>query len=108
MKTLAFVTGAATALALTAVSAAAQVRAMQIGNDTGFTIVALYATQMGSDDWGQDRLNGDPIEDYEIQTVDFDDGSGYCMYKLKAVFDDGEELISEDINVCDLPAYNYY
>jgi len=41
---------------------------------------------------------------YSGQSVDFniDDGSGYCLYDLKAVFVDGDEVTSMGFNVCEL------
>ena len=108
MKTAAKLFSVSLAFALTSGSALADGREMQIFNYTDFEIVALFGSNKDADDWGEDKLAGDFIEAGETQLIDFEDGSGYCLYNLLVVFDDGEELISEDINVCDLPMFTYY
>ena len=40
--------------------------------------------------------------------IDFDDGTGYCMFDFRAVFSDGDVLIREEINVCEIPSYRYH
>lgn len=81
---------------------------MEIINQTDFEIVAFFGVHKDSDGWGEDMLAGQPIAGGVSQVISFEDGSGYCIYSFKAVFDDGEELVSDDINVCDLPSFTYY
>ncbi|MDP7150066.1 MAG: hypothetical protein QGI08_11560 [Paracoccaceae bacterium] len=108
MKTVASVCSTLIAVALLSAPAFAEGRELQIVNYTDFEIVAIFGMRQGATEWGENELAGDIITAGETQTVDFDDGSGYCMFSIMAVFDDGEELVSEDINICDLPAFTYY
>ena len=39
--------------------------------------------------------------------INIDDGSGYCVFDFKAVFEDGEELEKYGNNVCELAVFNY-
>lgn len=39
--------------------------------------------------------------------INIDDGSGYCKYDFLAVFDDGDEVVSADNNVCELTEFNF-
>jgi len=39
--------------------------------------------------------------------INIDDGTGYCVFDFKAVFDDGEELEKYGNNVCELSEFNY-
>jgi hypothetical protein len=39
--------------------------------------------------------------------IDFDDRSGYCLFDLRAVFADGDELVSERVNICDENRFYY-
>lgn len=98
----------ATAVAVLAGPSFAEGRDMTIINDTDFEIVQLFGARKGLDTWGPDLLDGQPIAAFGERVVDFDDGSGYCLFSFKAVFDDGEALVSEDINVCDLAMFTYY
>lgn len=108
MKSVARLCSVAVVMAMIPASVLADGREIAFVNETGFEIIALYGARKGVEDWGDDLLQGDVIEDRETQIVDFEDGSGYCLFNIKAVFDDGEELISEEINVCDLPMFTYY
>jgi hypothetical protein len=39
--------------------------------------------------------------------LNFDDGSGYCRYRFRAVFADGVELERPSVNVCEVGTYRY-
>jgi hypothetical protein len=100
--------GAIAAIALSASSAFAEGREMRIVNQTGFEIVEFFSLHKGEVDWGEDQLMGSPIGGDDERLIDLDDGSGYCLFSFRVIFDDGEELVSEDINVCDLTTFTYY
>lgn len=96
------------AAALSASQAFADGREMQIVNQTGFEIIEFFSAHKDEADWGEDLLQGDAIGGDDTRLMDLDDGSGYCLYGFRVIFDDGEELISEDINICDLSMFTYY
>jgi hypothetical protein len=98
----------ATVAAVLAGQVFAEGRQMLIINDTEFEIVQLFGARKGLDEWGNDLLDGMPITAFAERSVDFEDGSGYCLFDIRAIFDDGEELVSEDINICDLTMFTYY
>lgn len=83
-------------------SAQAQNRWVTIENATGVTMREFYASNRDQRTWGRDWFGSSML--YSGQTVDFDidDGSGYCLYDLKAVFVDGDEVTSMGFNVCEL------
>lgn len=91
-------------LALVASTASAQAlnRWVTVENLTGVTMREFYASNRDQRTWGQDWLGSSML--YSGQSVDFniDDGSGYCIYDLKAVFVDGDEVTSMGFNVCEL------
>ena len=39
--------------------------------------------------------------------LNFEDDSGYCRYRFRAVFDDGVELVRPSVNVCEVGTYRY-
>jgi hypothetical protein len=39
--------------------------------------------------------------------IDFEDGSGYCRFRFRAVFDDAVELTRPNVNVCEVGTYRY-
>jgi hypothetical protein len=98
----------ATALfALTNSAAMAMERKVTINNQTSFTIVEFYASNTGTADWQEDILGSDVLPAGSSVTINIDDGSGYCKYDFLAVFDDGDELVSADNNVCELDEFNF-
>jgi hypothetical protein len=80
-------------------------RHIELTNTTRRTIVELFAAEVGSGDWQIDVLGDDFLPSGGTAVVDIKDRSGYCRFDLKAVFDDGSELIRRDINICALEGY---
>ncbi len=91
----------ASALVLaSAISASAENRWMSISNQTGVTMMEFYASNQGSNSWGRDWLGSQVLESGYYQDMNFDDGSGYCMWDFKAIFADGDSVESRGVNVC--------
>jgi uncharacterized protein (DUF2147 family) len=97
------------ALALVAsVSAAAALdRRVNIHNTSAYDIYYFYASNTGTDSWEEDILGNDILPAGRYVTINIDDGSGYCMYDFKAVFVDGEEVVSWNNNVCELTDFYF-
>ncbi|WP_019994382.1 hypothetical protein [Aureimonas ureilytica] len=89
------------------VGARAADRRVDIENQTGETLTHFYASVTSTDDWEEDILGADMIEDGETFNIDIDDGSGSCRYDFKAVFEDGDVLMKRNINVCKIATYTY-
>ncbi|WP_108461130.1 hypothetical protein [Devosia naphthalenivorans] len=98
---------AATLFALTNSAAMALDRKVQINNQTSYTIVEFYASNTGTSDWQEDILGSDVLPSGSSVMINIDDGTGYCKYDFLAVFDDGDELVSADNNVCELAAFDF-
>ena len=87
--------------------AAALDRRVRIVNDLQVNIVGFYGVNVDTRDW-QDSLLGDAILPAGGSVVlNFDDGSGYCRYRFRAVFADGLELERPSVNVCEVGTYRY-
>ena len=98
----------ATALfALTNSSAMALERQVQINNNTSYTIVQFYASNTGTSSWEEDILGNDVLPSGSSVMINIDDGSGYCKYDFLAVFDDGDQLVVADKNVCELDVFDF-
>ncbi|GGE36312.1 hypothetical protein [Actibacterium pelagium] len=104
-------------LALTALSAAITLsvaapaqaldRKVKIINETTYDMVRFYGSNIGREDWEEDILGSDILGAGDAIIINFDDGSGYCMFDFKAVFEDGDELIRKRVNVCETGTYRY-
>ncbi|AXX99143.1 hypothetical protein [Profundibacter amoris] len=110
MKINRFVTYALLALSLlftSATTVSALDRRVRIVNETGYTIVRFYGSNKGSDSWEEDILGSDVLPSGSSVNINFDDGSGYCKFDFKAVFDDGDVLVKKNINICKIGTFTY-
>ena len=93
--------------ATTALPAFALDRRVKIVNETGYVLIEFYGSNKGSKSWEEDILGPDVLRSGQSVMIDFDDGTGYCKFDFKAVFDDGDELIRKGINICEIGTYTY-
>jgi hypothetical protein len=94
-------------LAAGAVDAAALDRRVRINNNSSYDIIEFYASNKGSKSWEEDILGRNILPAGSSVVINIDDGSGYCKYDFLAVFEDGDELVKYDNNVCELSQFNY-
>ncbi len=88
-------------LFISTIAAQAQNRWMTIENATGVTMMEFYASNDGQSNWGRDWFGPrDVLYSGQYIEFNFDDGSGYCIWDMRAVFADGEEAIWNQVNVC--------
>ena len=107
IQTVAALSLATALFALTNTAAMALDRRVQINNNTSFTIVEFYASNTGTADWQEDILGSEVLAPGTSAMVNIDDGSGYCKFDFLAVFDDGDNVVSADNNVCELAVFNF-
>ena len=94
-------------LAASALPAAALDRRVKIVNNTGFTIVRFYGSNKGSKSWEEDIFGADVLGPNSSVMINFDDGTGYCKFDFKAVFNDGDVLVRKGVNVCEIGTFTY-
>lgn len=95
--------GAAVALvaAGTAVAQDGYNRWMVIHNNSGDTLMYLYATPTGEGNWSGDLLGQEVIGHGEALSVDFNDGTGVCWFDVQAQFASGGVMEVAEVNVCE-------
>ena len=99
--------GAAGLLLLAAEAATAANRHVDTVNKTGMAIKHFYASTTGTDECEEDILGRDVIEHGETFDINIDDGSGACRYDFKAVFENGQSLVRNNVNVCQISTFTY-
>lgn len=101
--------GAIAAVALFASTMAAQAldRRVTIVNNTGYTMVRFYASHRDAKSWEEDIFGNKVLYSGYSVVINIDDGSGYCIFDFKAVFDDGDEVESWGNNVCELSTFTF-
>ncbi len=95
----------ATICAFSSVSAAN--REVTIINKTRVALVEFYASSVGTNDWEEDILGQDILNPGESVDIDIDDGSGACRYDFKGVFKDGDSVVKNRINVCEVGEFSF-
>jgi hypothetical protein len=105
---LARVLAVAALVAALSAPAAALDRRVRIVNDTRYDIVEFYGSHVDAKTWEEDILGNDILAAGSSAMINFDDGTGYCMFDFRAVFEDGDVLIRENINVCEIGTYRYH
>ena len=76
-------------------------RYVRIINRASSPIQYLYASNVDTDSWQEDILGPwRMIASGYYVDVNIDDGSGHCLYDLKAVLFDGRKAITRNVNVC--------
>lgn len=88
-------------------SATALNRWVKIVNNTGYTMVSFYASHRDATSWEEDILGNGVLRSGYSVDINIDDGSGYCVYDFKAVFDDGDEVEVWGRNVCELATFTF-
>jgi hypothetical protein len=79
---------------------------LEITNTSRLAIVELYAARPDTGAWEKDVLGEDYLQPGNSVVVKIDEGSGYCRFDLKIVFDNGAELIRRNVDVCDSGNYS--
>ncbi len=104
-----FLAGAASAALFSVATqpASALDRRVQIVNKTGFTMVNFYGSNTGAKSWEEDILGDDVLKSGQSVVVNFSDNSGYCKFDLRAVFDDGDEVVKNNVNICEIATFTF-
>tara|TARA_R100000687_G_C6352816_1_gene119657 strand:- start:222 stop:602 length:381 start_codon:yes stop_codon:yes gene_type:complete len=93
---------------ISAAPSQAENRQVRIINETQTTMVEFYASNVGADTWEEDILGQDVLGAGDSVMMNIDDGTGYCLYDFRAVFADGDVLIRERVDVCEISSYRYH
>jgi hypothetical protein len=82
-------------------------RRVRIINETKHTMMRFYASNVGQTSWEEDILGQSTLAPGSSVVINIDDGSGYCLYDFKGVFDDGDEVIQNRIDVCKIESFRF-
>ena len=72
---------------------------LEIVNETGKTIMALYAVPIQKKDWGNDLVGSGVMNQGDRRAIYYD--SEYMHYKFKIEFADGKTLTLKDVDLLD-------
>lgn len=69
-------------------------------NKTGYDIAEVYVSPANDKEWGEDIMGKDTLDDGDRVTIEFSHKEKECDWDMKIVFDDEEEAVWEDFNLC--------
>ena len=108
IRTLLTVMAVAAFLAIHVGGTEALDRRVWVQNDTSVTMVAFYASNRDTDDWEEDILGNAVVTPGDGVMVDIDDGTGYCIFDLRAEFKGREAAERFGFNVCENTRWTVY
>jgi hypothetical protein len=76
-------------------------RRVTIINDSSHSILQLFGSPVSHPGWENDILGayGLILPGHQAR-IDFDDNTGACKFDLKAVMDDGTEVVRRRVDIC--------
>ena len=70
-------------------------------NQTGFAISEVYVSPSKTDNWEEDVLGDDELENDHSTTIKFNPKTKTCTYDLKVVYsEDDESAVWQNIDLC--------
>ena len=84
----------------TFVSSGSANRHVTVYNASYVSITHFYGSNVGSSSWEEDILGSSVIPPGGVVGINFDDGTGACLFDFKAIFADGSSAVEEGIDVC--------
>ncbi|WP_008317556.1 hypothetical protein [Leptolyngbya sp. PCC 6406] len=80
----------------------------QIQNNTSAAIVEFYISPITSTSWEDNVVpEGQSLPPGEMVNMTVVDGSPDCRYDMLALFSDGGEVSSFDVNICEVEVWTY-
>lgn len=77
-------------------------------NQTGLSIVELYVSPSDTDNWEEDVLGVDILEDEQRCRVTFHRDEDSCMWDLMIVDEDEDEVVWNGVNLCEVSSVTLF
>lgn len=93
-----------------AIAQEAEPLTFSLENYTEVPLIEFYVTLPSAEDWNNELLRGRTVPARSAISVTVDNLAEDCLYDILAVFDDGEYIEENDIDLCDVDngSYAYY
>src|SRR5262245_241098 len=81
--------------------ASAENRWVRVCNNSGTTVRELYGSRASTNSWEEDVLHEKVLPARSCINVNWNDGTGACVFDIKAVFDNGRSpYVVYGVNIC--------
>ena len=71
-------------------------------NRTGYTVNEIYVAPTSSDDWQEDVLGQDQLENGQRVDISFPRRARSCVWDIKVVYEDEDEAQWRRVNLCEV------
>jgi hypothetical protein len=80
-------------------------RRVRVVNDSSRTMTKFQASNKASKSWEEDILGNDVLKPGQSVVVNINDGTGYCVFDLRATFQGGATVVRRNINICKISSW---
>lgn len=81
-------------------------RRIRVINNTSYTMLTFQASNVARRTWEEDILGRNRVlRSGESIVVNLNDGSGYCVFDLRARFLGGREATRRRVNICQISSW---
>ena len=83
-------------------------RRVRIINNTNYTMVSFQASNVSRRNWEEDMLGRSVVRPGSSFVANISDGSGFCMFDLRARFTGGRTAERRNVNVCRVTSWTIH
>ncbi len=80
-------------------------RRVRVINNSSSTMTKFQASNKASKSWEEDILGNDVLKSGQSVVVNINDGTGYCVFDLRATFQGGATVVRRNINICKISSW---
>ncbi len=92
-------------LEYTTTADAQQNRRVRIINNTSYTMISFQASNVRRKSWEEDMLGRSVVRPGGSFVANINDGTGFCMFDLRAKFQGGRQAERRNVNVCSVSSW---
>jgi hypothetical protein len=108
MQKIAMLAAAAASVILPAPAGAQGKQDFQLRNSTGYDIAEVYVAPTSSDNWEEDVMGDDTLDNGERVTIHFPVKAKQCLYDIKVVWTDGDTAEWRKFDLCTVSRITLY
>lgn len=80
-------------------------RRVRIINNTSYTMTSFQASNVRRRTWEEDMLGRSVVRPGGSFVANINDGTGFCMFDLRAKFQGGRQAERRNVNVCSVSSW---
>ena len=74
----------------------------ELHNKTGYQIDEVYVSQSAEQNWGEDVMGSQSLEDGNVVNITFKHAGSACRWDMHVKYNDGDEATWNSLNLCNI------